>query len=178
MGTTFNDPVVFTDTATFSGITQFLNTVSIPAESITNSSIIASAEISEDKVRHRHSKEYIQAPGTDVVTATTYIHLCRAAGDLHSVRVRPLTAPTGGDKQFTVDVKKAANGSGSFATLLASVITVNSSSTSQTQQSGTLAADPSLAAGDLIQIVVTASGSTGSQGQGVVIELQINESAL
>lgn len=174
----FDDPVLFTDDVT---ITRNLNVgggMTIPSGIINNNSIVAAAEISASKVVHRHAFIVGLPGGTDVVDTTAYIFLARAAGSIKSLKVRPLVAPTGGDKAFTVDLKRAPDASGTFTTLLSSVVTVNSTSVDQTVQDGTLIATPSIAANDLIQVVIDATGTTGSQGQGVIVEVEIDESGI
>lgn len=170
------DSILVRGEATFIGATQFLGSIgTLPAASVNDAAIATAANLDADKLENRISKTVVQAPGTDVVNGTTYIFVARAAGVIKSLRVRPLTAPTGGDKAFTVDLKRAANASGSFTSLLSSVVTVNSSSVDQTVQNGTLTGSPNILAGDLLQIVIAVSGSTGSQGQGVVVEVEIDE---
>jgi hypothetical protein len=161
----------------YSGNVTFTGNLYPPAGAITSTSFTANANerLATSKQIHRLDMSYQQATGTDVVTATHYLRVCRGAGELLGVSVRPLTAPTGGDKAFTVDVQKASNASGSFSSLLNAVVTVNSSSVDQTEQVATLAATPTTADGDCLRLVVTASGSTGSQGQGVVVTLWYEE---
>lgn len=135
----------------------------------------AADRLATSKQVHRMDLTYQQAPGSDVASATAYLRVCRGAGEVLAVKVRPMTAPTGGDKAFTVDVKKAAEASGTFTSLLNSVVTVNSSSADNTVQDATLAATPTTAAEDCIQVVIAASGSTGSQGQGVCVSIYYEE---
>lgn len=170
------EPWIFQNAVQFLGQVYFSGSIGeLPAESVNSDAIQTGANLDSDKLESRISKTVVQAPGADVVTGTSYIFVARAAGSIKSIKVRPLTAPTGGDKNYTVDLKRAADGSGSFSTLLTGVITVNSSSVNQTAQNGTLIGSPALLAGDCVQVVITAGGSTGSQGQGVVIEVEINE---
>lgn len=169
MGTRITDQWSFTNTI------QFLGSVVFGGEVIGNANVKTGANVSADKLSNRIAINYGQDTGSDVVSATKVVHVCRAAGTVKSVEVRPLTAPTGGDKQFTVDVKKAVDGSGTFSSLLSAVVTVDNTAPDQTREQGSLITTPSVADGDAIQIVVTASGSTGSQGQGVQITINIDE---
>ena len=162
---------IFHDSVTFAGA-LYLPTETIGDEEIKTD---ANNRIASTKVVHRIDLHYDQVGGTDVVSETKELRICRGEGTLLGVKVRPKTAPTGGDKAFTVDVKKAAEASGSFSTLLDSVVTVDSSSADNTVQDATLISDPTTDAEDCIQIVVTASGSTGSQGQGVQVTLFYEE---
>lgn len=167
--TRFTEPTIFAETVTL------LKAPTFNAPSVNDDAVIAGSNISADKLECRTAVSYVQDGGTDVVTATKLIHVCRGAGTIKSVEVRPATAPTGGDKQFTVDVQRAADASGSFATMLASAVTVDSSSVNNTRQQASLITTPSVADGDCLEIIVTASGSTGSQGQGVIVTVNIDE---
>lgn len=163
------------DNWTFTGICQFLGNVVFQSEVIGSDNVKTGANISADKLTNRTAAEYNQASGGDVATQTRIIHIARAAGSIKSIEIRPETAPTGGDKQFTVDVQKAANGSGSFSSLLSAAETVDSSSVDNTRQQASLVASPALADGDALRVVITASGTTGSQGQGVHVTVNIDE---
>lgn len=172
MANTFRDDVEFEGTVTFSG------SAVLPAGSVTNSSFSSSStnRLASEKVVHRVDLEYSQVNGTSVVSETKLLRLCRASGTVLGVKVRPTTAPTGGDKQFTVDIQKASDASGSWTSLLNAVVTVNSSSADNTLQTATLAATPTTAANQAIRVVITASGSTGTQGQGVLVQVWYEES--
>ena len=159
----------------FTGPVHFQGTVTLPDSTVTNAAVKSGDNISADKLVNRYSLRLDQVDGSDVVSETRNVHICRVKGKVKSVEVRPETAPTGGDKQFTVDVKKAANASGSYSSLLGSVITVDSTSVDDTLQTGALIADPSVADGDVIRIEIVASGSTGSQGQGVLVTVELDE---
>lgn len=150
--------------------------IALPSASVGDSQVIAAAGIAASKLEHQHSLSATQAQGTDVVTATTLVHLVTGTtGTIERVNVLPITAPTGGDKEYTVDIQKAS-GTGSPATVLSSVVTVDSSSVDKTEQAGTISVS-SLLDGDWLQVVVTASGSTGSQGQGFLVNVVIREDA-
>lgn len=144
-----------------------------PAGSIGNTEIEAGAAIDATKLIHQFPISYAQANGSDVASATQLLHVFRGAATILSVEVVPATAPTGGDKQFTVDFKLGNAGSG-FATILSGVITVDSSSVTRTVQTGTLTTTAA-ADGDTLEVVITASGSTGSQGQGFVTTCFVSE---
>lgn len=168
----------FTDRVSFSGPATFTGQTKLSAGTVDNAAVANGAAIEASKLINRVHAHHAQAGGTDVVTESVIKHIAANAGSVKSVRVRPATAPTGGDKQFTVNVQKAASGSGTWTSVLDSVITVDSSSVDNTNQDGTLVSDPSYAAGDSLRVVITASGSTGSQGQGVDVQLVMDEAGL
>lgn len=149
-------------------------TLTLPAAAVANTQVSGTADILATKVRHQFPISWSQKDATDVVSETVLLHIANADGDIHAFEVRPTIVPTGGDKQYTVDIQMAADGSGSWTTLLSAVITVSTSSTANTLIAGTLT-DTSYLNGEAVRIVVTASGSTGSQGQGFVATLWLRE---
>ena len=149
-------------------------TVNLPSSSVQNQHIIAAAGIDATKLQHQHALKYVQDGGTNVVSATVPLHVFRATAEIVGVEVVPIVAPDGGDLQYTVDVQKGNAGS-AFATILTGVVTVDDSSVDRTPQEGTLSTT-SAADGDTLQVVVTASGSTGTQGQGVLVLVTVRES--
>lgn len=147
-----------------------------PAGSITDAAVEAAAGIQATKLQHQHVFTHRQKTGADVATQTEDLFTVRAAGSVVGVDVVATTAPTGGNKQFTVDVQKGNQSTG-FATILTAVVTYDSTKANRQVVEASLIADPSYADGDTIRIVVTASGSTGSQGQGLAVTLHAREAA-
>lgn len=150
-----------------------------PLQSITDAGIASNAAIAATKLMHQHLLSYAQAGGTDVVSATQLLHIAKGAGSLIGLQVRPITAPTGGDKLFTVDIQKAASASGSWTSLLNAPleISVSESSADNTNYSAVLAGTVTYDSGDALRLVIAASGSTGSQGQGVLCTATVREAA-
>lgn len=176
MSSTHSDPQVFNSTVTFNGTVAFNGSFTIPDNSVTNSKVIAGAELSAAKLQHRHSVRHSQKDSTDVVSETILSHVARAAGTVKRVCVRPRVKPTGGDKQYTVDFQKAANGSNSWTSLLTAVLTLsNTVGTNDTVSEGTLIGSPTYSADDAFRWVITATGTTGSQGQGFVSQAFLDE---
>jgi hypothetical protein len=178
VATNYYDEVNFVNTVTFVGTVNYQGTVNLPDGTVVNADIAASAEIDTSKQKHRFAVHYGQASGVNVVSATQLVHVARAAGELKSVITRIVTAPNAGDLKYTIDVQKAASGSGSWTTLLTAVIDIADADTDNTVDTATLIASPTLVAGDAVRVVVTVSGSTGTQGQGFVITIEINESGI
>lgn len=176
--TEFSENVVFRGNVVVVGILQFNGGAEFPSAVVTNAAIVALADIAASKLEHRHAVNYGQDGGTDVVTATKVLHNVRAAGRIKSFSIRPFTSPAGGDKQYTVDLQRAPSGSSSFVTLLSSVVTISSADASNTPQDAVLVGSPAVLVGDAIRVVVTASGSTGTQGQGFQSTINIEESGI
>lgn len=175
---TFEENAVFQGSVIIVGTTTLIGNVTLPADFLTNTMVNTAANIDADKLEHRHHIGYDQAGGSDVVSATRMLYIARGSATIKKITARVTTAPTGGDKQFTVDVQKAANGSSSWSSLLSAVITFSSADSNNTKEDGTLIGSPVLSAGDALRVVITPSGSTGSQGQGVVVSIHVDESSL
>ena len=149
--------------------------LTIPGGTIEDADVKAGAAISDTKIVHKFTPEHRQASGTDVVTAEAVVHVVRSVngGTLREVVIVTDAIPAGGDKQYTVDVH-VGNASTAFATVFSGVITVNSSSAARTVYPATLTSN-ALAQNDLVKVIVTASGSTGTQGQGLIVQARIAE---
>ena len=150
-------------------------TMTFPTGAIINKDINPNAAIDATKVIHQHAIHYDQALGADVVAQTRLVHTFRGDADIVAVDVVLATAPTGGDKALTVDVK-LGNESTAFATILTGTIAANSTHANREVIPGTLTTTTA-AAGDTLEIVVAVSGSTGSQGQGLCVTVWIREIA-
>lgn len=151
------------------------NYIAIPAGSLTDDAIAANAAIAAAKLVQEITGKAAQNGGADVAAATVPIHAAYKAGTVVGFRVALLAAPTGGDKAFTVDLKKSTGG-GAFATILSAVVTIDNSKANNTTYSGTVSSG-AYSAGDIFQVVIAVSGSTGSQGQGVIAEAIFHEAA-
>lgn len=156
------------------------------AETLVGSFTFSSGNVAQNKfdsssrrlaeyVEHEHKLQYSTATdATTVAAVTKTLGAIHYTGEVVEVSVWPVTAPTGGDLAYTVDIKKST-GAGAFATILTGVVTVNSSSTSRTVQFATLSGTPALVRGDALQVVIATSGSTGTQGAGVDVTIRIRE---
>lgn len=142
--------------------------MSLPAGSVGNTQVSSSTteRIAATKLIHQFPVGTAQADGADVASRTEMVHVARGSGTLAEFSVGIGTAPAGGDKQYTVDLQKSTGG-GTFASMLSAPITVSTADSSRSKKTATLSVT-SYSAGDLLRVVVTASGTTGTQGQGMV----------
>jgi hypothetical protein len=158
------------------GLWSFVGTVELPANSVEDATVKVGTQIDHEKLIHLHLASHQQSQAGDVVTARHIIHVCKFAATIEYVQVCIDDAPTGGDKQYTVDVRRSTGG-GAWTTVLSAVVTVNSSSGNRTVVLPTVSVI-NLAAGDLLAAVVTASGSTGTQGRGLCVIAAVAERTL
>lgn len=130
-------------------------------------------------VVHRFSVGHQVVGGTAVLALTNMpIHYFRNAGKVLAITVMPFTAPTGGDLAYTVDLKKG-NQASAVSSILTGVITISSSDADRQANAGTLSSSPTTcAAGDFLSLTVALTGSTGTQGQGYVITVDVEEDAV
>lgn len=149
--------------------------IGISSGNLAASKFDSSGRRKAEYVEHEHKLQYSTATdATTVAAVTKTLGAIHYTGEVVEVSVTPITAPTGGDLAFTVDIKKST-GAGAFASILSAVETVDSSSVNRTAQYATLSGTPALVRGDLLQVVIATSGSTGTQGAGVDITIRIRE---
>ena len=130
-----------------------------------------------EDLEHQYVIPYSQADGSDIVAAIMPVHIVHGAtATIKAVKVLCLDAPEGGDKEFTVDLKVANVGTPAPATVLSAVVDYAAETPDCTPLPGTIAS-PSLVAGDALLVVVAVSGSTGNQGQGLIVIVVLEEDA-
>jgi hypothetical protein len=143
----------------------------VPAAAIGDAkfSSAASDRLAAAKAIHQFPVSYGQDDGADVASKTTKIHLARGAGTVLEFAIETTIAPAGNgcNKQFTVDLQKSTAG-GAFSSLLNTPLVIDSTKTALTKYLAVLATTPTYAANDILQEVVTASGNTGNQAQGML----------
>lgn len=143
-----------------------------------NTCIPAQKSIPAYGLVHRFPVYSRQVGGSSVVDLTELAHIFAFAGKITGVQVVPIVAPDGGDRQFTVDVLLGNQG-GAYATILTTPIVVSDSHANRQVLSGVLAVNPTVcSAGDSVQVVWDASGSTGTQGLGAVATIFVEEEPL
>lgn len=139
---------------------------SAPAGSVTNAMVAASAGIDATKLEHQHRPIYAQNGTASSVTVP--LHCVRGAtGTLLQVQAGTIAACAGA-ATITVDVKK--NGT----TVLSSAITLDNGNTARVAEAGTLSVT-SLVAGDLLEVVITATAGGGTLGTGLWVQLTLEE---
>lgn len=159
----------------------FVGTVScggldVPAGAIADSnfSSAATARLDAAKAVHQFPIGYDQDDGADVATKTRKIHLARGAGTVLEFAVVVAVAPAGGNKAIAIDLQKSTGG-GAFTSLLNAPVAIDSSKSALTKYLATLITTPTYTANDILEVVVTASGNTGNQAQGMAAVAMLAE---
>lgn len=144
--------------------------LNIPAGTVTDAMIEALAGIAASKLQHVHRKEFAQGSASNAAAATQVIHVViGTTATVMSVKAGAVV-PAIGAATATVDIKH--NGT----SILSSAITLNSSQTARQLVSATIST-PALAAGDVLEIVITAAAGGGTLAQGVFAVVDIFEDA-
>lgn len=152
----------------FAGACQFKNVV-VNDGSITNAKIATAAAIAASKLVHQHRIGYSQA-NSAAATETRVIYTCYGAtGTIKSFKAGSIAAAIG-DSTVTLDLKK--NGT----TVLSAVITLDNANTARVVEAATLSVT-TLVAGDVLEVVVTATIGTGTLPTGLFATLTVEEDA-
>ncbi len=112
----------------------------------------------------------------EVYSATIPLEITPAGSTLLAVEASCATAPTGGDKAFTIDLQRGSQAD-AFATVLSAAITIDSTIDDREVVEGTIA-DAACSAGEQLRLVIATSGSTGTQGAGLVVTVSYERAPL
>ena len=148
--------------------------LTIPDASIQNADIEASAGIDATKLKHQYALSYQQTTGADVAAAQEFLHTFRSAASILAMDVVPITAPTTGDRQFTVDLHKGSAGS-AYASVLSAVVTISQTDVDRTPHAGTITTTTAIDGDSLKLVIALTTGSTGNQGKGVLVTVWTRE---
>lgn len=169
MASRFDNPVTFSDTVNFGKVPV------LPDGSINRSALVASgANLDEAGLEHRHTLIQAWPSGADVSAGTQLLHTAYRAGTVLNVSVAIDVAPSTSGSPATVDVMKSSAGS-SFSTILSAPVAISSTCTARSVLTGTLSGTPTLAQGDILEVVVTSSGTTGTRCQGMQVAVVVSE---
>jgi hypothetical protein len=140
--------------------------------------VSASAAIAAAKIIHEIVVPYFQADGADIA-ATAFIPLITINGagcTLISADVVCIDAPEGGDKKFTVDVKTCTQASPTPASILYEPVEYDNTKADCEIATGVITSGD-IADNTTVGIDVDVSGSTGNQGQGLIVTLTFQKQA-
>jgi hypothetical protein len=148
--------------------------VDVGDEAILNRHVANGAGMEYSKLEHLHVIPYRQ-DGT-VAAATVSIHMARGAGEILGIKASVGTHATGADREITIDLKAGAQGVAPV-TQLTGTISIDENADDLEVFEGTLIGDPSYAANETLQLVVTVAGAAGAQAIGLLIEVFVREAA-
>jgi hypothetical protein len=144
--------------------------MTLPAGSVDNDKVAAGAKVDASKLQQQHAIGYAQDGGSTVIDDTRVAHVVYgASGTVLAFQAGVITPPTG-DAVISVDLKK--NGT----SILTAAITIDSGNTARELVEAVIDT-ATLAADDVLEIVVDETAGTGTQGQGVFAALVVREDA-
>jgi hypothetical protein len=142
-------------------------TLSVPAGAVTDAAIQAGAGIAATKLQQQHRLDYSQ-PNTTATSETRIIYACRgASGTIIDFRAGSIGVAVGA-ATVTVDLRK--NGT----TVLTGVITLDTGNVARVAEVGTLSVT-TLVAGDVLEVVLTATAGGGTLPTGVFVSATVHE---
>lgn len=141
----------------------------VPDSSFGDSQIGATNPILATKLKHQHNPVYAQAHGSAAATERKVVHVARAAGEVVAIDAGIVVAAMGG-ATVTIDLKK--NGT----TVLSAVITIDNAKVAYAKEAGAISS-ASYSAGDVFELVVTATAGGGTLPQGLFVEPVFREGA-
>lgn len=159
----------------FQGSVSFGGPVNLPDSCVNNAKVSAGADIASSKLIHRFSLSLeLFAPGTNIsAIAAKLLHVARKGGNLVGINAAITTQPSG-DRTASVDLQKSTGG-GAFATMLSSPVAISSATTIRTAVAGVVSGAGAFIAGDILQLVVSIGGSTGTQPAGLIVTVDIDQ---
>lgn len=169
---------LFDDDVHFRGNVTFGGQVRLPEGCVDDDTVAAGAGIDATKSTHQFSVDCeLFDSTTTIANKTRLLHIVRGStGTIVGFEAAVVTKATAGDKTVSVDLKKSTGG-GAFATILTAPISFSDASSNLTAVAAAIAS-ANLADGDLLCIVVTAAGSTGTQALGLLATLTMQEAPL
>jgi hypothetical protein len=149
--------------------------LSIPALTVTDAMVSATAGISAAKLEHEFRPTYAQEASANNAAETRVVWTARAAGVVQAFEVGlvtpPDTASGSGGRTAIVDLKK--NGT----TILSATVTLNSTTVAYALSTATISSS-AYVDGDVFTVVVTAGvGTTGTYPKGVFAAMTVREAA-
>ncbi len=161
MASRINDDIHISGTLTCTAL-------DIPAGTIDNADVSASAAIAATKTVNRVRAFLNQAHGTAGTTERRTVYAARASGTIVNAWA-VLSVAASGAATHTIAIKK--NGSD----ILTSSIVLDNANTAYDDEAAAGFSSSAIAAGDCLEIAVTAAAGGGTLGQGLLVCVEIDE---
>ena len=145
-----------------------MKTGALPAGTITNAMVNDSAAIAVGKQQHQYEKGWADLVATTITAKEVVLHIVHGTtGEILAFKGGAVVAPQT-TEVWNIDLHK--NGT----TVMTTGIVLNSSATSYEIISGTIGTT-ALAAGDVLEAVITETTGTGTAPDGVFVEVILKE---
>lgn len=150
-------------------------TIEWPSNSIKDTMCSSSMNLSASKhVRHQSIDVELYGPTTAIAAVTKWIHIVRGStGTLVGFEAAIAVLASDVSRTVTVDLHKSTGG-GSFSTILSATIGFTTSSTVRTPVPAVFS-NAAIVDGDILAIVVTVAGGSGTQATGLTCTLTYEE---
>jgi hypothetical protein len=146
-------------------------TLSLPANAVTDTTVLAAAGISASKLQHQYSKTYANASLTTVATERRVLHyVYGATGTLLAFRCGTVVLNIGA---ATVSVQLKKNGSN----ILSSATVLDTGNTVYIVENEAGFTSSSIVAGDVLEVDITATAGGGTLATGFFCALILREDA-
>lgn len=146
------------------------DSITMPANSVSDAAIPAGANVSADKVEARVYAGWSQ-PNSTATAETRSLFVAKRAGTITDVLAGSIAKATG-DSTVTVDVKK--NGT----SIMTSTIVLDSTNTNRVGEVGALNGSlVAFVAGDWFETSIAISAGTGTLPTGVFVQLEARQNA-
>lgn len=152
---------------THGGQHKYEKTPQVPAGSWGNTQMSATDPIDQTKLKQQYAPAHGQPHGTAAVSERKVIHVARSAGNVQAVEAGHVVAGVTG-ATLTVDLKK--NGT----TVLSAVISLVVDAAAYTRVTGAISS-AAYVAGDVFELVITATAGGGTLPQGVFADVVFRE---
>lgn len=149
--------------------------IDFPSNTIKNGMCAADMALAASKhIRHQSVDVELYGPATSIAALTKWIHIVRGAtGTLVGFEAAIAVLASDVSRTVTVDLHKSTGG-GAFATVLTSTIGFTTSSTVRVPVAAVINT-ATLVDGDILAIVVTVAGGSGTQATGLMATLTMEE---
>lgn len=150
------------------------------SDSITNAMVSSSAAIASSKLLNRIQLVYSQEDGSTVAATSGDGYPIYVCDKTNGATVKKVTAfcmdaPSGGGtEEITIDVKYADDDPTAATSILSSTISISDSQADYEPVNGTISTSD-LSQGDTLMVTVAVAGSGGTQGQGLVVQVEVEE---
>lgn len=147
-------------------------TLSVPAGTIENDDVAASAAISASKLQSCFNLQHSQT-GTVAAVAGVYLRTCRGTGQIVAIEAALEETIPSGDRTVTIDLQ-LGNAGAAFATVLSAPIVLDSANVLRTSEVGAISS-ATTADNDRLRLVITIAGSTGTNPAGLNVTVTYRE---
>ena len=165
----------FKNPVTFSGHVAFQSTVTLPDSTVTNAKVSSSA-LNADRMRdvRRCVSTELFGPAVSVAALTQWLHIVRGSiGTIVGFEAAIAVVASDVSRTVTVDLQKSTGGA-AFATVCSGTIGFTNASSVRVPVAATFSST-SLVDGDILQVVVTVAGGSGTQATGLTVTLTFDE---